>query len=246
MSTETDTGIQAGIRASRLRVPRSRGALSGIVLIVLGAWAALVPFIGPYFNFAFTPAQSTAWHWTSDRGWLDVLPGAAAVLAGLILLLGANRLVLTFASWLGVLAGAWLVVGPVLAPRVSLNPETPDPTSSPGVQTLESLFFYYATGAAIVFFAALALGRLTVHSVRDARSAQRRVEAVAAREEERRRFEEQRAAEHGRNDAGGPLGPPAGTGPASTGRHEHLPGEEPSTAPSGAHSTGETRQYPPA
>ena len=41
--------------AGMLRVPRSRGALSGVLLLLLGAWGALIPFIGPYFNYAYTP-----------------------------------------------------------------------------------------------------------------------------------------------------------------------------------------------
>jgi hypothetical protein len=38
-----------------LRIPRSRGALSGVLLILLGAWGGLIPFIGPYFHYAYTP-----------------------------------------------------------------------------------------------------------------------------------------------------------------------------------------------
>jgi hypothetical protein len=188
----TTTDLEQGVKASRMRVPRSRGAFSGIVLVVLGAWAALVPFIGPYFDFAFTPAPNDAWHWTSGRGWLELLPGVAAVVGGLLLLAGTNRVVLTFASWLGVAGGAWLVVGPVLAPRISLSTGAPE-SSGGWVQTLEALFFFYAIGAGILFFGASALGRLSVHSVRDARAAQRRVEADAAREAEERRLAEERA-----------------------------------------------------
>ena len=42
-----------------LRVPRTRGVLSGLLLVLLGAWGALVPFVGPYFHYAYTP--DTAW-----------------------------------------------------------------------------------------------------------------------------------------------------------------------------------------
>jgi hypothetical protein len=48
-----------GIQLSRMRVPWTRGATSGALLLVLGAWVALVPFVGPYFNFADS-AQSAA------------------------------------------------------------------------------------------------------------------------------------------------------------------------------------------
>src|SRR2546421_12923996 len=40
-----------------LRIPRSRGALSGVLLILLGAWGGLIPFIGPYFHYATHPQR---------------------------------------------------------------------------------------------------------------------------------------------------------------------------------------------
>lgn len=228
--------MDEGVRASRLRVPRSRGAFSGIALIVLGAWAALVPFIGPYFNFAFQPAPSDAWHWTAGRGWLEVAPGAAAVLAGILVLMGTHRVMLTFASWLGVASGAWLVVGPILAPRIPLSAGAPA-SATPWVQTLEELFFFFAIGAAIVFFAATALGRLSVQSVRDVRAAQRRAETHAARDaEERRIAEERQRDESARSEASArherPADEPANFG-STTSR------SEPTARP-----TSETREYP--
>src|SRR5262245_44482263 len=57
----TDTRVRS--RGGRMQMPRSRGAMSGFLLILLGAWGALIPFVGPYFNFAFTPDQE--WFWTS-------------------------------------------------------------------------------------------------------------------------------------------------------------------------------------
>ena len=63
-------------RGGRMRIARSRGAVSGLLLILLGAWGALVPFVGPYFDFAFSPDEP--WAWTDARGWLEVLPGAVS------------------------------------------------------------------------------------------------------------------------------------------------------------------------
>jgi len=37
------------------------GRLSGVLLLILGAWGALIPFVGPHFNFAYTPDQDWAW-----------------------------------------------------------------------------------------------------------------------------------------------------------------------------------------
>ena len=105
--TEFDT------RGSRLRMARSRGAASGFLLVLLGIWGALIPFIGPYIDFAFTPDQ--AWVWTSARGWLEVLPGAVTALGGLLLLVSGNRATAHFGGWLAVLGGAWFVVGRAFA-----------------------------------------------------------------------------------------------------------------------------------
>lgn len=63
-------------------IPRTRGGLCGVLLVLLGAWGALVPFVGPYFHFAYTPDQT--WRYTSGRLWLEIAPGAAAVVGGLI------------------------------------------------------------------------------------------------------------------------------------------------------------------
>lgn len=34
-------------------MPRSRGAVSGLLLVIAGLWAGFVPFFGPYLNLAF-------------------------------------------------------------------------------------------------------------------------------------------------------------------------------------------------
>ena len=168
---------------SRLRVARTRGALSGLLLVVLGAWAALVPFIGPYFDFAYTPAPNLAWMWTAERGYMEVAPGVAAVVGGLILLFSTSRVMAIFGAWLGVAGGAWLILGPPLAGYLSVDLGQPDPASDLRVRTLESLFFFYAIGAAILFVASFALGRMSTHSVRDVRAAERRAAGFAASEE---------------------------------------------------------------
>src|SRR6266542_339291 len=99
-----------GIQLSRMRVPWTRGATSGALLLILSAWAALAPFIGPYLDLAYTPATNTAWYWTAARGWFEVAPGAAAFAGGLLLLISTNRAVTIAGSWLGIAGGAWLIV----------------------------------------------------------------------------------------------------------------------------------------
>src|ERR1035441_7442263 len=99
--------------AGILRVPRSRGALSGVLLILLGAWGALIPLVGPYFHYAYTP--DTAWSLTSGRIWLEIAPGAAAFIGGLIVLVSSLRPVAMFGAWLAALAGAWFAAGVTLS-----------------------------------------------------------------------------------------------------------------------------------
>ncbi|HEV7853543.1 MAG TPA: hypothetical protein VGP27_19625, partial [Mycobacterium sp.] len=113
----SDTRVHAG--GGRLQMPRSRGAASGFLLILLGIWGALVPFVGPLFDFAFSPDRE--WVWTAARGWLEVLPGAATAVGGFLLLSSRNRFTAMLGGWLTVLAGAWFVVGRALAGPLALG-----------------------------------------------------------------------------------------------------------------------------
>lgn len=153
-----------------LRVPRSRGAVSGLLLVLFGAWGAIIPFVGPYFNYAYSPAS--AWSYTSGRLWLSILPGIAAMAGGLILLGATVRPVALTGAILAVLSGAWFAVGTVLSPlwaggSVSAGVPAGDAT----MRALEELGFFTGLGVVIVFLAALALGRLSVVGVRDTRLA---------------------------------------------------------------------------
>jgi hypothetical protein len=161
-----------------LRVPRSRGALSGVLLVLLGAWGALVPLIGPSFHYAYTPDR--AWAFTSGRVWLEILPGAAVVIGGLILLTSSYRPAALFGGWLAALGGAWFAVGNVLAPAWHGGSVTAGtPVGGTLTRAVEQIGFFTGLGIVIVLFAAMALGRLSVISVRDARLAERAAEAAA-------------------------------------------------------------------
>jgi hypothetical protein len=159
-----------------MRIPRSRGAVSGFLLILLGAWGALIPFVGPYFNFAYTPDQE--WTWTAARGWLEVLPGATTAVGGVLLLVSGNRVTAMAGGWLTVLAGAWFVVGRALAGPLGIgDPGAPVAITDTKRVVLE-LTYFSALGAVIVFLGALALGRLSVRSLRDIQYAHRPVTAT--------------------------------------------------------------------
>lgn len=155
--------------AGRMRIPRSRGAVSGFLLVLLGLWGALIPFVGPYVNLAYDP--DTPWTWTAARGWLEVLPGAVTVLGGMLLLFSANRATALFGGWLAVVAGAWFVVGRLFATPLGLGDlGAPALTSQSGLIALE-LAFFTGVGSLIIALGGMALGRLSVRSVRDIRYA---------------------------------------------------------------------------
>jgi hypothetical protein len=165
-------------RGGRLRVPRTRGAVSGLMLVLLGAWGALIPFIGPYFTFGYTP--DTTWAWTTGRFWFEVLPGIVAGLGGLLILFSANRVTGVFGAWAATAAGAWFVVGSLFAPVLSLGSNGTPIGNSTTSHAWAATAYFFGLGAAIIFFAALALGRLTVVGVRDVRAARARVERADA------------------------------------------------------------------
>jgi hypothetical protein len=147
--------------------------------MLLGAWGALIPFIGPYFHYAYTP--DSAWAWTSGRLWLEVLPGIATFVGGFLLATTANRAVGVFAGWLASAAGAWFVVGPVLG-RLWNGAEGAAGTPVGGTtrQVWEQIGFFTGLGAVILFIAAQALGRFTVRSVADVRAAEKHAAARTA------------------------------------------------------------------
>ena len=176
MRTRSATRGRVGDGVSRTATPRSRGALTGFGLVLLGAWGAVIPFVGPYFDYAFTPNKT--WTWTAARFWLQVLPGAVTFFAGLILLATAHRVVAWLGAWLGIAAGAWFVVGPLLAPVWRAN-YLGSPVGDRTDVAVEQIGMFYGLGAAIILLAAMAAGRFSVVGVRDVALAPAHTESVA-------------------------------------------------------------------
>jgi hypothetical protein len=146
--------------AGMLQMRRSRGAFSGFLLMLLGLWGALIPFVGPYFDYAYTPDK--AWTYNTGRLWLELLPGAAVFLGGVLLMLARSRHTALFGALLAAAAGAWFTLGPVLSPLWNHHiPMGGSPASSSVyMRIMEQLGFFTALGVVIVFVAAVALGRI--------------------------------------------------------------------------------------
>ena len=156
MAAEATPNLGRAARPKRL--PRTTGAVAGVLVVLLGAWGALIPFLGPYFHYAF--GNYDAWLYTANRLWLDILPGAVAVLGGLLLLTSSRRASGVLGGWLAVAAGAWFVIGPSVS---LLWHDTGDPIGPPTGgdvrQVVELLGYFYGLGVFIVVLAAFAMAR---------------------------------------------------------------------------------------
>jgi len=160
----------------------NRGRTTGSLLVLLGAWGALVPFVGPYIGFAYTPDKT--WAYTSGRLWLSVLPGAAAFVGGL-LIIGTDRGA-GAGSYLAALGGIWFVIGQPVAAFAMTSASKPISAGTPvaehgavfapnTMRFLEPLGYFYGLGIVIIFLGALTLGEVIV-----ARLAARRYEEQLA------------------------------------------------------------------
>jgi hypothetical protein len=144
-----------------MRPARSTGAVGGMPIALLGVWGALIPFIGPYFDYSF--GVNATWHYTSDRLWLSILPGAAAFIAGLVIAAGPLLSLRKLAARLALIAGVWFVVGPPLSMLWERHAgPIGAPLFSATRQGLELLGCFYGLGAVIVALAAYLTGQLAL------------------------------------------------------------------------------------
>jgi hypothetical protein len=164
-----------------MQIPRTRGAVCGTLLVLLGAWGALIPFVGPYFDYAYTPAET--WEYSNGRLLLEILPGVGAALGGMLILLSAHRVVGILGGVLAALSGAWFVLGTSLV-SIWDGPTAGSPTGDTTRQVLEYVGFFGGLGIAIVYLAAFASGRFAVVGVREIDQARQAAEAETGTEPE--------------------------------------------------------------
>src|ERR1700678_1286368 len=124
-----------------LHMPRSRGAVSGLLLLILGAWGALVPFVGPYLHLSYTPGE--AWVWSTARAWLEVFPGVAAAVGGFLLLISGNRSTAMF--------GAWFIVGRTLSSTLRLGDVGQPIAATDAKRAVIEIAYFSGPGTLIVF-----------------------------------------------------------------------------------------------
>lgn len=150
-------------RPARGRIPRSRGAVIGLLLVLLGAWGALIPFVGPNFEFAYTPGQA----WTAARGWLEVLPGAVTAFGGVLLIISRSRGSAMLGGWLAALGGVWFIVGTAFAPVLGIGSAGDPVAATDRKRAVLEVAYFSGLGALITFLAGAAVARLAVRLARD-------------------------------------------------------------------------------
>jgi hypothetical protein len=142
--------------------------------MLLGAWGALVPFFGHSFGYGYTPDNT--WTWTAARGWLEVLPGAGALVGGAIITVTAHRAVATIAGWLAAASGAWFALGTVVTPWWNAG-FIGTPTGSTDRAVLAQIGMFTGLGIVIACVAGIALGRISVIGLRDISTSQEQLDA---------------------------------------------------------------------
>ena len=89
------------------------------------------------------------------------MPGAAAVLGGLIMLYSVRRASASFGALLALAGGLWFVVGPTLSMLWNHGVIATGPAyGAKGTRVLEWIGFFYGTGALITLLASYGLGFL--------------------------------------------------------------------------------------
>ena len=131
--------------------------LGGFVTAV-ALWGGLVAYVGPRFGFDMGTTDR-AWAWNTGHTLLNLGPGVAGAVGGLLLLFGSS-LLLPLGAALGLLSGLWFLVGPSLEPlwRAGSGIAALGSSGSTTERGLEGLGYYYGTGATLLLFSAVALG----------------------------------------------------------------------------------------
>jgi hypothetical protein len=147
--------------------------LAGFLILVFGAWAGIVAFIGPIFGYAATFTGS--WVWDTRHVYLWLIPGAVAAFLGLVLMLrsplvsaGLSRSLELFAGLVVACCGAWLVIGPIawrgIGGAVAFNP------ASPWRMFVNEVGYSFGPGAILVLLGGTVMGAVMVAERASARS----------------------------------------------------------------------------
>jgi hypothetical protein len=139
--------------------PRLRIGLVALAMALLGAWGGIVPYAGPDFGYPLPAGtHQPAWQWTATHWQLYLVAGAATLAAALVLVAATARPKLTgWGTLLGLIGGAWFVLGPVFAPAF-LSSFSFASGASTLMTVVTPLGYNDGTGLLIAILAILAFG----------------------------------------------------------------------------------------
>jgi hypothetical protein len=126
----------------------NRSTIAGLVLIPLGAWVALSPYVVGSWNGDFRFSRIA----------LAVVPGVAAALGGLIML-GGHRMLARCGGVLSLTAGTWLMAAP-FAYALFVGTELGNGPGGESIRMLQWVGFFVGAGAFTSLLATYALGLL--------------------------------------------------------------------------------------
>lgn len=144
----------------------SLGAV-GVVALVISAWGAVIPYLGPAYGFSAD--GSSQWHWNLSRAVLALIPGVIGCLFALSLMgrTGAagvlRRLGLTVGGLLAIACGAWFVIGPMAWP-VLVSGGRYFVTASPLRELEYQVGYALGPGLILAVCGAFAIGWATRHN----------------------------------------------------------------------------------
>jgi hypothetical protein len=151
-------GRGAGTATTRAWTPKA--IPFGLLIALLGAWVIVAALIGPIFNFGFF--NDTTWNFSTKQWELQLIPGGVAVVGGL-LLMTPSRGSGSFGALLAFLAGAWLIVAPIVYPLWATGEV--HTYGSEGMKTLRWLGHFYGPGGLIIYCAGYAHGLFSRRTV---------------------------------------------------------------------------------
>ena len=97
--------------------PVGRTAVTGLLMMLVGAWGGAVAYFGP--DIGLSPPGQHAWQWTTPHTILNLAPGAAAFAGGLMVILGSRLLVgglQRLGALLSFAGGGWFILGAAVYP----------------------------------------------------------------------------------------------------------------------------------
>ncbi|MGD0594994.1 MAG: hypothetical protein ABSB54_15110 [Acidimicrobiales bacterium] len=159
----TATGAAVRTTASTAKGKSAGGlALVAVLVILVGAWGGIVPFLGPSIHF--NADGSSAWHLSLRHELLWLAPGALALLMGILLLAHVRkvksknaRFGSVWTGFLTALSGAWFVAGPLAWP-VLKSSETVFRPATPTHELLYQLGWSLGPGIVLILLGGCAIG----------------------------------------------------------------------------------------